>query len=660
MFKKMLYFFAFIGVGAIVLANTPYMNLPNPTPGVTPGPQWATDISSSLNTIDGHTHAPGSGRQVGVAGLNINVDLPINNNDINNARSYRMANNSQTLTEPTDVRNAYFANGNFYVNSNSGVPVQITNGNTLNVGPSTGGFGGDYIGAGAQASYFTVGNRYTFMGPSNTAANMQCSANFTAAGTATITGATTSGSPLAVTGSIANLNILDSDVGTTDYQWSVNASNISLNADTNNDLIFDVQNIIYANATGNISVNGAANSAANFTVSGNGPSIQIGTNATSANNFYYYSSGSGDLNIYGGTFPSSNILQQTLNTGEVAFNGYATAGRGFNYYTANEIAFSLNYANNYNGRNYFSAQKARGTLASPTAVQLGDILGGVSMGGHDGNGWTPDAAAVISTVTDAWDGTQHSADLRFLVTPIESTSTYTAAVLDSYGNFYPGTATQTLGTAIDPWDSTYSDNVITSGLNATGGSATGLTSVSGTTITSTNPYQYSSLQTITQNYSVIGATTTSDTTGTVSFSSDGVAVLFSGNAGTIACITSKINVPYDPNVTTTLIGGQLKTTMTILGTATNALSFEIRKRSVTDYPSTASSRVGATTNVSTGGVGTYSFNGNNPYTETIGESTYYFYACCRGGTGPFDSNTCQLADFSLTFTTSAISRGQNN
>jgi hypothetical protein len=39
-------------------------------------------------------------------------------------------------------------------------------------------------------------------------------------------------------------------------------------------------------------------------------------------------------------------------------------------------------------RNHFLASKARGTVAAPTAVKNGDNLGGLAVGGHDGNGFT--------------------------------------------------------------------------------------------------------------------------------------------------------------------------------------------------------------------------------------------------------------------------------
>lgn len=61
--------------------SSPNMNLPVPVPGVDPGPDYANNLNQCLNTIDGHTHAPGSGVQVTPLGLNINTNLPFQNHD---------------------------------------------------------------------------------------------------------------------------------------------------------------------------------------------------------------------------------------------------------------------------------------------------------------------------------------------------------------------------------------------------------------------------------------------------------------------------------------------------------------------------------------------------------------------------------------------------
>lgn len=60
--------------------NSPNMGLIIPTVGLESGPEYATDVNTSLLTIDQHDHSQGLGVQITPAGLNINTSLPFNNN----------------------------------------------------------------------------------------------------------------------------------------------------------------------------------------------------------------------------------------------------------------------------------------------------------------------------------------------------------------------------------------------------------------------------------------------------------------------------------------------------------------------------------------------------------------------------------------------------
>jgi hypothetical protein len=112
---------------------SPNMNLVVPTVGVTPGPTYAVEISSDLLTlIDAHDHSPGKGVLVGVNGLNINEDLPINNNNVNNARSYRIHSSGAVLSGGQDINCLYPVNGDLYWNNSSGTPVKITTASSIN------------------------------------------------------------------------------------------------------------------------------------------------------------------------------------------------------------------------------------------------------------------------------------------------------------------------------------------------------------------------------------------------------------------------------------------------------------------------------------------------------------------------------------------------
>jgi microcystin-dependent protein len=61
---------------------TPNMSLIVPTPGSDPGPDYANNQNQDLAILDSHNHSPGSGVQVTPSGLNINSNLPFNNNSV--------------------------------------------------------------------------------------------------------------------------------------------------------------------------------------------------------------------------------------------------------------------------------------------------------------------------------------------------------------------------------------------------------------------------------------------------------------------------------------------------------------------------------------------------------------------------------------------------
>lgn len=68
----------------MALTISPNMNLPIPGVGTEAGPTYAFDVNDSLTLIDTHDHTPGRGVQITPAGLNINVNLPFNNNAATN------------------------------------------------------------------------------------------------------------------------------------------------------------------------------------------------------------------------------------------------------------------------------------------------------------------------------------------------------------------------------------------------------------------------------------------------------------------------------------------------------------------------------------------------------------------------------------------------
>lgn len=129
--------------------TTANMNLTLPTPTITTGPLWANELNSNLSLIDAHDHTTGKGMLVPVAGLDINDNLPMGSAyGIEQARYVRLAPAGGAVPDTSLFRLSI--NGNLYYNNDSGIPVQITNGNSI-ASPVNGGFSG--LSAPAAAIY---------------------------------------------------------------------------------------------------------------------------------------------------------------------------------------------------------------------------------------------------------------------------------------------------------------------------------------------------------------------------------------------------------------------------------------------------------------------------------------------------------------------------
>lgn len=142
---------------------SPFMNLPEPVVGSTDGPQWATNVNTSLTLIDRHNHTPGMGVPITTAGLNINSDLTFNNNSATSVKAVvfnpqsSFASNGSVYVIGTDL---------YYNNSSTGFPVQITNGNSI------AGATGSITGLTAPASAAYVAPTFVWQSNANTPANL--------------------------------------------------------------------------------------------------------------------------------------------------------------------------------------------------------------------------------------------------------------------------------------------------------------------------------------------------------------------------------------------------------------------------------------------------------------------------------------------------------
>jgi hypothetical protein len=116
--------------------TTPNMNLTLPVVSQTPGPTWASEINADLSLIDSHNHTSGQGLLVPVAGLDINSDLSLDTHALTDVTKVVLLNGASATNN-----SVYAVSGNLWWTNGGGTPVQITSGNTVNVG-ATGNIGG--------------------------------------------------------------------------------------------------------------------------------------------------------------------------------------------------------------------------------------------------------------------------------------------------------------------------------------------------------------------------------------------------------------------------------------------------------------------------------------------------------------------------------------
>ncbi len=119
---------------------------------------WATQLNNNFAKIDTHDHSPGKG--VALSSINIKVyrDFSIYTN-VSGVGYLNFYPQLDTVTP-----NLIFSyGGDLFFNDNKLRRVQITVGNSLDVGSATGGgFSGDYVSAGAECYYHADTQLYSF------------------------------------------------------------------------------------------------------------------------------------------------------------------------------------------------------------------------------------------------------------------------------------------------------------------------------------------------------------------------------------------------------------------------------------------------------------------------------------------------------------------
>lgn len=110
---------------------TPFMYLSLPTPSVTLGPAWASQLNTALETIDAHDHSNGKGTTIKTAGIEINADLNFNSFTAFGLKSVKLSQQSAALIGSTYAQSLFSLNGDLYYTTGSGTPVQLTSGGSI-------------------------------------------------------------------------------------------------------------------------------------------------------------------------------------------------------------------------------------------------------------------------------------------------------------------------------------------------------------------------------------------------------------------------------------------------------------------------------------------------------------------------------------------------
>lgn len=138
--------------------------------------------------------------------------------------------------------------------------------------------------------------------------------------------------------------------------------------------------------------------------------------------------------IGGGNLLPANVYVGTRVVSGATVTGQIAGGRFEAQTTSSELYYGFNSSNNGNPA-VMDLEKSRGTIASPTAVNNGDILGVYAMGGYDGSNWgfNVDLAGVAAKAKENFTGSGHGTELRFRTIPIGTSSRIDGFVIGASG-----------------------------------------------------------------------------------------------------------------------------------------------------------------------------------------------------------------------------------
>jgi len=207
-----------------------------------------------------------------------------------------------------------------------------------------------------------------------------------------------------------------------------------------------------------VAVSGSASSTNQVTVGGYQAAFEVFNAAATAN--WYFGVNDADQNaLYIGTgySPGQGINPTLAMLGGgggagVAFFGVGPTAWGNNYGQVNIVANSDNVAwfrrtsaneglirfDHYNNggatpQAIFAMEGYRGTVASPTTVQSGDILGVLDWRGYDGTIISDTAAQIMGYTTQTWTNVAHGAAMKWSTTPNGSITPVVRMIIDQTG-----------------------------------------------------------------------------------------------------------------------------------------------------------------------------------------------------------------------------------
>lgn len=106
------------------MSKTPFMKMELPVPGSTPAGEWGGKLNRALEEhVDVHDHSDGRGRPIAPRGMHIDETLPMNNNELSNAKAVGFVDGSGI---PNGTGKVFVKDGDLHFVDAYGRVVQLT------------------------------------------------------------------------------------------------------------------------------------------------------------------------------------------------------------------------------------------------------------------------------------------------------------------------------------------------------------------------------------------------------------------------------------------------------------------------------------------------------------------------------------------------------